>query len=115
MLQTLYGPRILTRVGTIKCPLALPPPPFGPGAQFCPRAPILFSAPLLYSAWDAGGWEPGATARQAWISDFTQPDTHPGHVGSMQAVLPCLPAQSTGTLVGLGFSAIPFPRTYAPP
>ena len=46
---------------------------------------------------------------------FPQPDTHLGPHGKLVAVLPCLPTQSTGTLVGCGFSPIfppyPWPHT----
>ena len=46
------------------------------------------------------------------VSGFTQPDAHPGPSGKRPAVLPCLPAQSTGTLAGHRLS--PFPHTHSP-
>jgi hypothetical protein len=38
------------------------------------------------------------------VSDFTRPDAHLGPSGKHLAVLPHLPAQSTGTLAGCGHS-----------
>ena len=43
------------------------------------------------------------------VSDFTQPDAHPGPPGNRTAVLPPLPTQSTGTLVRHGLSPSPLP------
>ena len=43
-----------------------------------------------------------------WDGGFPQPDTYPQPSGKCVAVLPCLPAQSTGTLAGHGFSPTPF-------
>ena len=49
------------------------------------------------------------------VSGLTQPDAHPGATWKTSAVLPCPPAQSTGTLVGRGFSPIPlFPQHSRP-
>jgi hypothetical protein len=53
-----------------------------------------------------------------WVHSFLQPDTHPGPHGKHEAILPCPPTQSIGTLVGHGFSPTPFippcPLTHTP-
>jgi hypothetical protein len=105
-------------------PLSLPSPPFSPGDDWtAPRGPLLFSALRqcqvaskmlktknllsLASVRPRDLLHP-PTHTQAGFHGFTQPDTHLGPCGKHVAVLPCLPAQSTRTLVGRWFSPTPF-------
>jgi hypothetical protein len=111
-------PRTLTCVGTIQhLPLPLLSPPFGTRADWAaPGAPILFSAlprcPVVSGMPEAENLVPRTApfppSTELGFHGFPQLDTHPWPRGKHGAVLLSLPAQSTRTLVGHGFSPTPF-------
>jgi hypothetical protein len=70
-------------------PSALSPVSLGP--RMSPQVPWYQGLPLVHS-------------QPCGVSDFTQSDAHVGLSGKCPAVLPHLPAQSTGTLDGRGLS-----------
>ena len=79
-------------------------------AECCPGAPILFLAPPPYPVWDAENLVPGATPCPScamwgqWLNTARCP---PRVMWKVCAILPCPPAQSTGTLAGHRFSPTP--------
>jgi hypothetical protein len=91
------------------CPLLLSPPP--PGSPFCSQ---LFSCiQRCLGCLRLRTWYPKTAPcpppTELGSSDFPQPGIHRGCVESMWCgSLWCLPAQSTRTLAGHGFSPIPF-------
>jgi hypothetical protein len=99
MLQTRTRLRILTCVGNLS-PSALSP--VAPEQGCDPRAPGIRSCPLT-------------TPNQVQSSGFTQPDAHQGPSGKRPAVLPSLPAQSTGTLARCELSPSLPPPSPTPP
>jgi hypothetical protein len=86
-----------------------------PGPRFCSRlfhgVHCCMGCPKL-ETWCL--WLPLVHDPPSRVSGFTQPDTHPGPHGKHAADLPCPPTQSTGTLVGLGFSSTPSFPLYSP-
>ena len=96
-------------MGAIQCPLS-PFSSFLLRAVCCPRA--LFCSQILchiqHGMLEIENLVPGAAPcppSAMWVSGFIPPDAHQGPCGKCLAVLPVLPAQSTGTLAGLGLSS----------
>jgi hypothetical protein len=118
VLQPWAGPRTLACVRTTQR-LPLPSSPY----PLLPSGPHLFSA-LLRCPAVCGIPEvenllcrtaPGSPSHQAGVQ-WLPTDRHPpGASWKACRILPCLPAQSTGTLAGHGFSPTPsFSHTHCP-
>ena len=116
----------LTFVETTQRPLSLCPPlssdlglmELPPGSPILfsarPRCPAVSGMPKTENLLSLASMRPRdlrlplVHPPAGWVHSFPQPDTHPGPHGKHAAVLPSLPAQSSGTLVGRKFSPTPF-------
>ena len=121
MLQPQTRLRTLTLIKTTQLPsFPLPSLPLSPGpsAALGPYSVLSSSAVFSMGFQRLRTWYWGLPLIHpppCGVSGFTQPDTHQGPLGKHQAVFPCLPTQSTGTLARRRHVPIPlFPTPTAP-
>jgi hypothetical protein len=104
------GVRTLACVGTTQWPsFPLPSLSVSPGPPWGPYSVPSSSAVSSMGCQRLRTWYQGLSLVHhlpCGVSGFTQPDAHQGPRGKRLAVLLSLPAQSTGTLVGLGHSLL---------